>query len=206
VWPAIESSEVKPYEDNKVTVALQLRGLHEAADRLEESTADRENAAGTFLPLFEVLNWATALDERIRYLWRPDGKKEKLGVDWPSRLGGADIVYAVAWARNIVHHQWADALRLDEVGHGLYPSDDLLPGDDVYPRDEWAWVWKTRADMPERKQRSSKTKQTGTVDGREAYGEHLEGRPAGETVRSLIAVIDKVVRLLEPWTITAREG
>src|SRR5450755_3053386 len=59
--------------------------------------------------LFEALNWAVAMDDRVGKHWAPDGKP--LDWAWRERLGrGVEVMGGVRYARNRVHHQWSDAM------------------------------------------------------------------------------------------------
>ena len=190
---------MKPYDDEVVTVAAQVLGLRSAVERLELAAAQRENPVQAYLPLFEALNWIVAVDDRIGAIWVPEG--EKLGPAWRGRLADSDVIVGLDWARNVVHHQWADALRLDPVGHGLYPSENLFPSNDLYPKPEFAWVWREQGDLPERRMRRRKRGQGSDVGidvGLLAYRERLEGRSAAETLREGLGVCEWVARLLEP--------
>jgi hypothetical protein len=103
---------------NIVTFKWMLDGYTDAAARFDaaEKTHDPQ---GTYMALFETLNWAVALDERAGTHWLPDGKP--LGWKWRQRLGhGAEIMGGVRFARNSVHHQWSDALQL--AGGRMYPK------------------------------------------------------------------------------------
>jgi hypothetical protein len=126
--------------------------------------------------LFEALNWAVALDDRIGEHWAPDGSELKWG--WRERLGlGAEIIGAVRFARNRVHHQWSDA---------IYPLAES-------ERDGIAWAWPEPADdLP-----------SGRPDpnGEAAYREHLEGRPVWSCLAALDGVFHMMEGLLEPHQI-----
>lgn len=193
---------MEPYDDSLVTVSVQVHGLREAVQRLEAAAADPENWRGMYLPLFETLNWAASLDDRVGVVWRPSGGDRKLGPSWRERVSGGEVVTAIDWARNIVHHQWADALRLDPAGHGLYPSPDLLPGRDLYPRPEYAWVWRDLTDLPRRRDRKRRKRAAVQQDvaeaGADAYRQHLQGQAAGETMRTLLATFELALEFLEP--------
>jgi hypothetical protein len=62
------------------------------------------------------------------------------------------------------------------VGHGLYPSESLFPGEDLYPKPEFAWVWREQGQLPERRLRRRKRGHGPVGDvGLDAYRERLEG-------------------------------
>jgi hypothetical protein len=167
------------YPGTRVNAGMLLGGYAEAVERFRDAAAGRDPLAA-FRPLFESLNWAVALDDYIGEIWRPDGKR--LGLEWRERLLGAESMSGLRYVRNRVHHQWADALRLDEEGR-RYPRR--------YPIKYFEWVWRDLAELPpappEREDRR----------GRERYVELLEGAPAEVTLHILGEVMDEVWRLLE---------
>jgi hypothetical protein len=70
----------------------------------------------TYAGLFEALNWASALDERIAAHWVPDGKGEPVRWAWRDRIPNGWLMAGVCYVRNSVHHQWSDAMLLDRGG------------------------------------------------------------------------------------------
>lgn len=120
-----------------------LRGLREAATRFEDASRGGDSEA-TFLPLFEALNWTVSLDERLGYPRSP-------------------VLRGLRYARNRVHHQWADALEITP-GRGLPFALPTILGD-------WSW----RQSLP---------------PGRDSRGEaeyeaYLAGRAARATLNSV---------------------
>lgn len=190
---------MKPYEDEVVTVAVQTEGLRYAIERLEYAASKPDNPVDTYLPLFEALNWIVALDDRIGAIWRPEGKK--LGDSWRAKVKHGDVIAGLDWVRNVVHHQWADALHLDPSGHGLYTSQGLFPSNDLFPKHDHGWVWRPIDDLPKRKSRKRRRKSDSLDDpeaGRTAYCSRLVGRPAADTLRDGLESCEWVARLLEP--------
>ena len=55
-----------------------------------------------YMPIFEALNWAAALDERIAV----DAK----GWSWRKRVSNGEVVAGLRFAHNRAHHQWAAVL------------------------------------------------------------------------------------------------
>lgn len=188
---------MQPYGESMITVVVQVAGLRAAIERLEAAAARKDDPAATYLPLFEALNWVASLDDRIGAIWRPEGTKKKLGIQWRKRVSSGPLITAVDWVRNVVHHQWADALHLDPSGHGIYPSPHLLPSPDLLPRADHAWVWRDAGELPKRTTRRKKGRPA-SDDGLTAYKVHLAGRSAVETLRALLTDFDKVAALLEP--------
>ena len=197
---------MRPYNDSVVTVQLQVGGLRAALDRLEVASADPASTPQvTFPPLFEALSWTATLDERIGIIWRPDGRELKWR--WRQRVPDGALLSALAWTRNLVHHQWADAVRLEPTGHGLYPSSDLLPSADLLPRADHAWVWAPLVDLPERRLRAGQARPAPhEAAAAETYGEHFAGTPAIQTLRALLPHFEWVADLLEWPQQTSRTG
>jgi hypothetical protein len=59
----------------------------------------------TYNGIFEALNWAVALDDRVGRHWVPDGGT--LGWRWRERVGQGAEIMGVRFARSSVH-QWSD--------------------------------------------------------------------------------------------------
>jgi hypothetical protein len=161
------------YDGARVPIGILLGGYTEAVKRFSEAAAGRD-AIAAFRPLFEALNWAVALDSAIGELWRPDGEHMKYA--WRSRVRGAEAMSGVRFARNRVHHQWADALRLAEGR--TYPKQ--------YPTRYFAWVWRDVEELPK-----------GSNSGHSTYVSLLQGHLAEATLRVLGEAFDHVGQLLE---------
>jgi hypothetical protein len=97
-----------------------------------------------FYTLFECLAWAVAAGEDIPNLGRGTADQTILGL---------------RYARNQVHHQWADAVRLDE------PSGEMR--------------WKSLSSLPDPPPRH------GDPDGKTAYETHVASRPVTETLENV---------------------
>lgn len=163
-----------PYDPlNIVTFEAMFIGYADAAERFETATGDGDPIK-TYNALFEALNWAVAMDERIGHHWVPDGKP--LGVKWSERLGhGAVIISGVRFARNRVHHQWSDA---------IVPSGGT--------REEFAtWAWRAADDLPKGRNQT----------GEDTYREHLEWRPVKVCLGVLGGAFLALQFMLEPHTI-----
>lgn len=177
---------MKPYEQNIVTVEAMFNGYADALGRFDVSVKTDDPAA-TFVPLFEALNWAVALDQRIAAHFVPEGKPA--GYGWPTRIGyGAEVMPGVRFARNSVHHQWSDAL---ELRGGAFPE----------------WVWRAADQLPPLDKRLNLRARQIYNENKRVYGEHMEGRPARTSLDALGGAFLFLKELLEPFTIPrAPEG
>jgi hypothetical protein len=77
-----------------VTVATLFEGFEQAFVRWQGVEQAPQEPARTFIPLFEVLEWAACIDERLEY------------IDWSRDLRG------LRWARHRCRHDWAMALEV----------------------------------------------------------------------------------------------
>lgn len=172
---------MKPYTENIQTFAAMFEGYAHATGRFHEATKTRDPTAA-FLPLFEALNWAVALDDRARKHWTPAG--QPLGWEWRKKVRDAEIIQGVRFARNRVHHQWSDALELDERGRS-YPK--------TYPVVFFEWRWRPAHELPK-----PDDQHHNDPDGEETYRQMLEGEPARVTLERLIEVFYFLRQVLEP--------
>jgi len=160
--------------------AAMLSGYEGARARFAEATSG-DDPTKAFTALFEALNWAVALDERTAKSWAPDG--QVLHWAWRSRVPDASIMGGVRYARNRIHHQWADALRLD---HSWFQFPR------TFPLRFAEWVWRDAASLP-----------PGRIDrdGETSYRNDLEGRAARITLQRLANAFAFLRRVLEPSTL-----
>ena len=142
-----------------------LNGYSQADQRFKSARLGRDQAA-TFLPLFEALNWAVALDDFVAEHWHPGGEPRGLGWrDWLDEEGAA-VVQGMRFVRNRVHHQWAKAVRFDSRGF-QFPMELPL----VFHE----WCWLPSQSLPT----SSNTR------GIEQYGAHFTNRPVRLSLTAL---------------------
>jgi hypothetical protein len=166
---------VKPYADNVVTFRVLLAGYKAAVERFHDARVERD-AVATFLPLFEALNWVTALDDQVGARWAPAGTA--LGWRWRDKIDEGHFVAAVRFARNRIHHQWADALELTD---GLtFPVR--------WPLAWHEWRWRASADLPAGKDERH----------RDVYDELLADQPARYALDALDRAYSQLAELLEP--------
>ena len=127
-----------PYDDNIVTFRMMEEGFTAAVERLLAGLKSREPDAA-FAALFEALNWAVAIDDRIGAHWAPQG--EPLGRKWRTNVPGAAPMAGIRFARNRVHHQWGDALLLVEEEGLSLPLR--------FPVQSFEWRWRPANQLPE---------------------------------------------------------
>ena len=162
-----------------------IRGYQQAVERFSAGVRD-EDPEPSALALFESLNWAIALDDYVRDVWKPGD--EPLGHGWRSFAGGDDLVEllgATRYARNLVHHHWADALVHQEGRR--YPR--------TYPLVYHSWLWRPAGELPPH---PGEDRKEHVIRNREAYKKRLEGSLAESTLVELQRVFDDVWRFLDP--------
>jgi hypothetical protein len=111
--------------------------------------------------LFESLNWAVSLDDRLR---RDDDN------EWATRVDGGGVVRGIRYARNCVHHDWASALDLGEDEKNLVAPYGTVLG--------IAWQADLSAQRPD-------------PLGAQAYATHLAGRIVGDTLVAAAGVYEQ---------------
>jgi hypothetical protein len=156
-----------------MTIALvdwMVEGYINALERLRAETGSGDaSEKETFLPLFEALNWAASID---LYLIEAGTPIEN------------DLLRAVRFARNRVHHQWAHALaRYDSPGVTmiqLATSQSRIVG----PPPGFWWHWIDLDDLPA--SRSSSREEN-------AYVAQLTGKRADETLEDLRLVFESAL-------------
>jgi hypothetical protein len=160
-----------------------FEGYAAATTRFLAAAKTRDSTAA-FIPLFESLNWAVALDDRAAKHWTPAGKP--LGFGWRKKVKDAEVMQGVRFVRNSVHHQWSDALELDERGL-TFPM--------TFPAVFFEWRWRRADDLPQpEEKRASKHRDAG--EG--VYKEMLEGKPARLTLETLAEALYFLRQVLEP--------
>jgi hypothetical protein len=87
----------------------------------------------------------------------------------------------VRFARNRVHHQWSDALVLNEGERG-YPK--------TFPVVYFEWRWRSAGDLPKPDKPDP--------EGEAVYQQQLQGEQARDTTRQLANVFNVLRKRLEP--------
>jgi hypothetical protein len=169
---------MRPYQTNIQTFAAMVEGYSHAVGRFHEAAKTRDPTAA-FISLFEALNWAVSLDERAGKHWTPAG--EPLGWAWRDKVRDAKIMRGVRFVRNSVHHDWTDALELDEHG-ATFPM--------TFPVVFFEWRWRPVSELPEVDRKDTK--------GEAVYRESIEGQPARLTLEAIGNVFWFLRQVLEP--------
>ena len=167
------------YPGARVAAGQLVRGYGAAALRFDQATSTLRDPGPGFFALFEALNWAVALDDLICETWVPEGSR--LGWGWRARAGGeqlTELVNATRHARNLVHHHWADALRLEEGA--CFPMR--------FPVSFHTWAWRPVDELPPSPDERH----------RDAYQRRLAGVRAADSLHELGEAFDRVGLLLDP--------
>jgi hypothetical protein len=146
----------RPAEDSLPQVTPYGRlidGFGRSLERFRDVAYEDPAPVETYIPLFETLNWAASIADRI-------GKGNK-----------PELLRAIEYARNAVHHEWIRAFeftprRYGEGGYGEGPFGGSI------------WRWKPSEHVEIRK---------GDADRRPLYESLLADRPALDTLRRLEA-------------------
>jgi hypothetical protein len=147
-----------------------LLGWGQALTRFRTADSDNRftepNPRLAFVSLFEALNWAVAIDARA-------------GADdeaWWEGLPQGEIVRAVRFARNRVHHQWAAAVSGSITGgmvHGWIRARQIESGG-------W-WSWRSTLPRPDQPRYADSK-------GEALYARHLAGQSVNSTFETLHGV------------------
>lgn len=142
-----------------------LAGFDAACDRFH-AVIHSQDSKVMYQPLFEALNWIVALDDRLQVEWTKAG--EPLPEPWSQWFHRGENILGIRFARNRIHHQWANAIGAVSSGRDLLP-----PG-------EFEWRWFPSNLLP-----------TGRSD---TYKEEYDGYLAGERVRFTLRDVQTCVR------------
>lgn len=138
-----------------------------ACARFQAVEDARRDARETFIPLFEALNWAVSFEDLVR--------KQQ------NALLKDDLVLAIRYARNRVHHQWAAALNAVEQRFGPIRA----PGGPQIVGTYTQWFWKPLELLPDPPPSRPDRK------GQAAYAERLADRSVRPTLRELQDIFDR---------------
>jgi hypothetical protein len=143
-----------------------IEGYGRALRRFREASGARR-PQDMFLALFEALNYATSLIEKM------------------ADSDIAPVMQGVRYVRNRVHHQWAAAL----VGRDVPAPRVIVAGGAVRsrvigPPVVFDWFWKPAAELPLPSLRRPDRK------GRAAYEDLLAGRPASAALSEIESALN----------------
>lgn len=145
-----------------VTLTTLARGYRYAFTRWMSGPRVSTDADEAFFGIFEALNWAVVVDNRLA---------DVRGRGWASVYGKQDLIAGFRYARNSVHHDWADALELMEGA--------VLPTPVPFGLFEWLW----RSDLHAKRQ-----------GGKTQYRVLLAEKPVRFTLESLDHLYASAVR------------
>lgn len=148
---------------HSVETKVLIAGYRAAVDRFMKARQGHDPHLA-FHPLFEALNWAVAIEDQA---------PAELG-----RLKSEDrqLLVAVRYARNRIHHQWADALKYT---NGAVLSELTLP------ISLFEWQWRPVGEIPQAKKAQHNT-------GAAEYTSALADRPARLTLTRLRRIYDDI--------------
>jgi hypothetical protein len=124
-----------------------------------------------YFALFEALNWAVSLDDRLSRDW--PFEEIAFGKYWCDDFAGGGLIRGLRHARNAVHHDWSLALDIDPIESPFHLRLDLLG---------LAWSSERLSDRDD--------------DSVAAYDANLGGRVVGDTlfeISELLAAGTKIV-------------
>ena len=150
-----------------ITIDLLLTGYDQAFSRLtsaRDEALQSGDAATVYIPLLETLGWADVIEEWLQ---------KKSGEEWMRRLGSdteksQGIILGFRYARNVVHHDWALAVELNN-------EPPLLQ--------DWRWKNNLQSLKPQPKNEAG-------------YKRYLAGRALRHTFRDLHVVYNLVAQQL----------
>lgn len=172
------------YLGSRVVARQLVGGYQQALARFAAGVRSQE-CDPAYFALFESLNWAIAVDDFVRKIWVPDGKPLNRG--WSDRAVGegyVELLDATRYARNLVHHHWADAVRKEQGAR--YPV--------VFPKVFHSFVWRDTDELPEH----PFAEREDIARNRAAYEAKFAGTRAEDSLRALEAPFALVGTLLDP--------
>jgi hypothetical protein len=116
-----------------VPISTFIDGYEQAARRFYDVMRETDPLI-TFVPLFDALGWAVAIDSRFQESW--EQAPTNPAKWWSDGFIHGDTVRGVRFARNRVHHHWADAL--ETTSGRSYPA--------IFPKTFTEWRW--RPELP----------------------------------------------------------
>lgn len=142
-------------------------GYRRAHDRFTQ-TAQQRDRKERFIPLFEALNWVVAIMDSERRLWNDE------------------VVVALRFARNRVHHQLAEALEPRDEPYPLVTTAVRGQSRVVGPPTILDWFWVPIGQLPKPEPRFM---DKGYDHGKQAYQDRLEGEPVANALAHLSVLL-----------------
>lgn len=100
-----------------------LKIEHYANKSGESIVGKHASYTGTLASAIECIYWATTLDEHLRAVWPHES-------NWYDDVVGGELMRGVRFARNRVHHQWANAI-------GVIDDEKDVPEDLAHVNIRW---------------------------------------------------------------------
>jgi len=145
-----------------------LEGFKQAHQRFRVAKND-DDSRQMFFTLFESLNWIASIDDRLR----------DKNPSWQDQFGKkGQIIRALRFVRDRVHHQWADAVY-------------IRPGVSVpveIPTRLSDWVWIEASQLPVPLEEHFRN-----PHGKKLYQQLLEDRAVRYSLSEAEAVFEKVI-------------
>lgn len=143
-------------------IAWLAEGYRRALARFREASERNDRSPiETFVPVFEALNWAASAEEGLRV---------RLGADTRSAP-----FRGLRFVRNRVHHQWADAIRVEEYQVESWVGPIGISGM------TFDWFWKPVENLPD-------AERTDT-SGETAYVNDLADKPVRDALNAVEAFL-----------------
>lgn len=137
---------------------MQLSKLEliEGFRRSYSKTKDAKNRSESlevFYALFETMNWIVCIDDKLK----------NSNPNWIKNYSDEDVqlLKAIRYARNRVHHQWVEIMSLRDKS--IFPAQ--------FPISFHEWVWRKSVDLP------LADSQHPDINGKCAYEFVLQGQP-----------------------------
>lgn len=125
-----------------------------------------------YFALFEALNWAVSLDDRLSRDW--PFAEIVYGKYWCEDFTSGGLIRGLRHARNAVHHDWSLALDLDPIESPFHLRLDLL---------SLAWSSERLSDRDD--------------DSAAAYNANLAGRVVGDTLLEISELLMSGTKIVE---------
>lgn len=123
-----------------------------------------------YFALFEALNWAVSLDDRLAHDWPYEDIA--YGTYWCDEFAGGGLIRGLRFARNSVHHDWFLGLDLDPLERPFQQRIEML----------WlCWAEGLAGDQQS--------------DGAAAYRDYLAGRVVGDTLFEISDILTAAVNI-----------